>query len=216
MSSIIKRIPINFEARTIKPLNIVIVWHPKWSRPRRSSLIRNVSNGNFFFEGSSIYPYKALFGTFTISDTEILLLTKHQHSRDDRPLSFLKQQIGAAAAPFQLPRVLHCIERGFDSRDPWQGPCSVSEELFGSWLLIQYLSNSTNIHKYWDDNAVYLWVDAAVSLCYGEQCWSQYKKQLRAILIRKLLLRTFVTRVISHGLRFHLECFWVWITKWWL
>ena len=29
-----------------------------------------------------------------------------------------------------------------------QGPRSVSEELFGSWLLIQYLSNSTNIHKY--------------------------------------------------------------------
>ena len=34
-----------------------------------------------------------------------------------------------------------------------QGPRSVSEELFGSWLLIlysvfQYLSNSTNNHKY--------------------------------------------------------------------
>ena len=36
-----------------------------------------------------------------------------------------------------------------------QGPRSVSEELFGFWLLIQYLSNSTNIQKYWDGNAVY-------------------------------------------------------------
>ena len=38
-----------------------------------------------------------------------------------------------------------------------QGPRSVSEELFGSWLLIQYLSNSTHTHKYWDGNAVYPW-----------------------------------------------------------
>ena len=41
---------------------------------------------------------------------------------------------------------------------PRQGPRSVSEELFGSWLLIliRYLSNSTNFHKYWDGNAVYI------------------------------------------------------------
>ena len=100
--------------------------------------------GGFFFEGSSFYqPYLELLQY----QTDILLLTKHQHPTDDRPLSFLKQQIDAAAAPFQLPRVMHCIERGCESRDPRQGPCSVSEELFGSWLLTQYLSNSTNIHK---------------------------------------------------------------------
>ena len=87
MSSIIKRIPINFEARTIKPLNIVIVWHPKWSRPRRSSLIRNVYNGGIFLWGFIFLS--ALLGTFTISETDILLLTKHQHPTDDRPLSFL-------------------------------------------------------------------------------------------------------------------------------
>ena len=36
-----------------------------------------------------------------------------------------------------------------------QGPISVSEWLLGSFVLIMYLSNSTNIHKYWDANAVY-------------------------------------------------------------
>ena len=34
-----------------------------------------------------------------------------------------------------------------------QGPRSVSDELFRSWLLLLYLSNSTNIHEYWDGNA---------------------------------------------------------------
>ena len=40
---------------------------------------------------------------------------------------------------------------------PWvdRVPVSVSEWLLGSFVLIQYLSNSTNIRKYWDDNAVY-------------------------------------------------------------
>ena len=34
-------------------------------------------------------------------------------------------------------------------------PVSVSEWLLGSFAMILYLSNSTNIHKYWDGNAVY-------------------------------------------------------------
>ena len=42
--------------------------------------------GGFFFEGSSFYqPYLELLQY----QTDILLLTKHQHPTDDRPLSFL-------------------------------------------------------------------------------------------------------------------------------
>ena len=37
---------------------------------------------------------------------------------------------------------------------PRQGPNSVSEWLLGSFVLILYLSNSTNFHKYWVGNAV--------------------------------------------------------------
>ena len=47
----------------------------------------------------------------------------------------------------------------------WKGPnvdrvpVSVSEWLLGSFVLILYLSNSTNFHKYWVGNAVYHHVD---------------------------------------------------------
>ena len=60
----------------------------------------------FLFEGSSVYqPYLELLQY----QTEILLLTKPQHVLEMiGHCHFLKQQIGAAAAPFQL----HCIEGG--------------------------------------------------------------------------------------------------------
>ena len=42
----------------------------------------------------------------------------------------------------------HPFLNGVEEMPTRQGPLSASEELFGSWLLIQYLSNSTNTHKY--------------------------------------------------------------------
>ena len=62
---------------------------------------------------------------------------------------------------------------------------SVSEESFGSWLLIQYLSNTINTHKCWDGPP------ASLSQLFRGQCVQKLKFKNNFPKRKKLLLRLF-------------------------
>ena len=73
-------------------------------------------------------------------------------------------------------------------------PVSVSEWLLGSFVLILYLSNSTNIHKYWDGNAVYIDRDNMKA--------DEHRRRRPALPAPPLLHRARI-QVKDHDLRLH-------------